>query len=100
MALAAFRRGGSHEAEASFAGTRGSYQTSEKERGAIPVIGFAGRVSHIARVHQYGLTDRAERGAPEVRYAKREVLGLSDEDLKQLRNKRLDGLEATYAAKN
>lgn len=28
------------------------------------VIGFAGRVSRIARVHQYGLKDRAERGAP------------------------------------
>ena len=62
------------------------------------VIGFAGRVSRFARVHQYGLKDRVERGAPEVRYAKREVLGLSDEDLIQLRNKLLDGLEAAYAA--
>lgn len=28
------------------------------------VIGFVSRVSRIARVHQYGLKDRAERGAP------------------------------------
>lgn len=44
------------------------------------VIGFAGRVSRIARVHQYGLKDRAEHGAPEVRYARREILGLSKEE--------------------
>ena len=56
------------------------------------VIGFAGRVSRIARVHQYGLKDRAERGAPEVRYASRELLGLSDQDLQQLRDSLLDGL--------
>ncbi|MBA1259875.1 phage virion morphogenesis protein [Pseudomonas oryzihabitans] len=58
------------------------------------VIGFAGRVSRIARVHQYGLKDRAERGAPEVRYTRREVLGLSDQDLQQLRDSLLDGLLA------
>ena len=56
------------------------------------VIGFAGRVSRIARVHQYGLKDRAECGAPEVRYARRELLGLSEQDLQQLRNSLLDGL--------
>lgn len=58
-----------------------------------PVIGFAGRVSCIARVHQYGLTDRAERGAPKVRYARREVLGLSDQDLHTLRDLLLDQLD-------
>ncbi len=49
------------------------------------VIGFAGRVSRIARVHQYGLKDRAERGAPETRYARREVLGLSESDIQKIR---------------
>jgi len=48
------------------------------------VIGFAGRVSRIARVHQYGLKDRAERGAAEVRYARRELLGLTALELKEL----------------
>ena len=56
------------------------------------VIGFAGRVSRIARVHQYGLTDRAERGAPEVRYARRELLGLTATDLKVLQVSILDML--------
>ncbi|WP_288474515.1 phage virion morphogenesis protein [uncultured Pseudomonas sp.] len=56
------------------------------------VIGFAGRVSRIARVHQYGLKDRAERGAPEIRYARRELLGLTATDLKVLQDSILDML--------
>lgn len=54
------------------------------------VIGFAGRVSRIARVHQYGLKDRAERGAPEVRYARRELLGLKRTELNVLRSLLID----------
>ncbi|WP_434155831.1 phage virion morphogenesis protein [Pseudomonas sp. JZ134] len=49
-------------------------------------VGFTGRIARIARVHQYGLKDRAERGAPEVRYAKRELLGLSENDLEIIRD--------------
>lgn len=41
-------------------------------------VAFAGRISRIARVHQYGLRDRAERGAPEVQYEQRELLGFTD----------------------
>ena len=48
------------------------------------VIGFAGRVSRIARVHQYGLKDSAERGAPSVKYPRREILGLNTIDLEML----------------
>ncbi len=55
-------------------------------------IGFTGRVARIARVHQYGLKDRAERGAPDVRYARRELLGLSDQDLEIIRGALLDHL--------
>lgn len=54
------------------------------------VIGFAGRVSRIARVHQYGLKDRAERGAPEVLYARRQILGLSKEDHQTLQSYLID----------
>ncbi|WP_027599403.1 phage virion morphogenesis protein [Pseudomonas sp. MOIL14HWK12:I2] len=56
------------------------------------VIGFAGRVSRIARVHQYGLKDRAERGAPEVRYPRRQILGLMERDVKALEEMVLDAL--------
>ncbi|WP_338724676.1 phage virion morphogenesis protein [Pseudomonas tolaasii] len=49
-------------------------------------VGFTGRVARIARVHQYGLRDRAEHGAPEVKYEQREVLGLADADLDLIRD--------------
>lgn len=51
------------------------------------VTGFAGRVARIARVHQFGLKDRAEPNAPAVRYSRRELLGLDKDvidDLEQL----------------
>lgn len=49
-------------------------------------VGFTGRIARITRVHQYGLGDRAERGAPEVRYEQREVLGFTDADLDLIRD--------------
>lgn len=45
-------------------------------------IGFVGRVARIARVHQEGLKDRAEKGAPDVIYPKRELLGFTEQDIK------------------
>lgn len=49
------------------------------------LIGFAGRVSRIARIHQYGLLDQIANDGPRVRYAKRRLLGLSEKDLNGLR---------------
>ncbi|WP_338513627.1 phage virion morphogenesis protein [Pseudomonas poae] len=57
-------------------------------------VGFAGRIARIARVHQYGLKDRAERGAPDVRYEQREILGLTEADLELIRDGLLDHLTA------
>ena len=51
-----------------------------KGDGQSITVGFTGRVARIARVHQYGLKDRAEANAPEVRYEQRELLGLTDID--------------------
>lgn len=48
-------------------------------------VGFTGRVARIARVHQYGLRDRAEQGAPDVKYEQREVLGFTSENLDSIR---------------
>lgn len=48
-------------------------------------IGFSGRIARIARVHQYGLKDRAERTAPTIRYLQREVIGFSKTDLGMVR---------------
>ncbi|WP_010176297.1 phage virion morphogenesis protein [Pseudomonas sp. PAMC 25886] len=55
-------------------------------------VGFTGRLARIARVHQYGLKDRAERGAPETRYEQREVLGFTDSDLDLIRDSLLSHL--------
>ncbi len=53
-------------------------------------VGFTGRVARMARVHQFGLRDRAERGAREVKYSQRDLLGLTQTDLDMIR----DGLLA------
>lgn len=49
-------------------------------------VGFSGRIARIARVHQFGLKDRAERGAPVVSYEQREVLGFTDADIDLIRD--------------
>lgn len=55
-------------------------------------IGFTGRIARIARIHQYGLKDRAERGAPDVRYEQREMLGFTKSELNLIRNRLLTHL--------
>lgn len=69
-----------------------AYLKAKGDGNAISV-GFTGRVARIARVHQFGLKDRAERSAPEVRYDQREVLGFTDQDIDLVR----DGLLAHLA---
>lgn len=49
-------------------------------------VGFTGRIARIARVHQFGLRDRAERGAPEVRYEERKILGFNDDTIQLIRD--------------
>lgn len=61
-----------------------------KGDGQSITVGFTGRVARIARVHQYGLKDRSEANAPEVRYKQRELLGLTEAELELIR----DGLLA------
>jgi phage virion morphogenesis protein len=48
-------------------------------------IGYTGRIAQIARVHQFGLKDRPERGAPDIQYDQREVLGFTEADLDLIR---------------
>jgi phage virion morphogenesis protein len=49
-------------------------------------VGFTGRIARIARVHQYGLKDRAERDAPDIKYEQREILGFTEADLDLIRD--------------
>jgi len=58
-------------------------------------VGFTGRIARIARVHQYGLKDSAESGAPIVEYEKRELLGFTEDDLERIRDSLLAHLTQT-----
>lgn len=55
-------------------------------------VGFVGRVSRIARVHQDGLSERVRPGGPRARYEKRVLLGLSAEDRQLIRDHLLNHL--------
>ncbi|SFN51486.1 phage virion morphogenesis (putative tail completion) protein [Pseudomonas sp. NFACC24-1] len=55
-------------------------------------VGFTGRIARIARVHQYGLKDRPEQGALDVRYDKRELLGFTEADIDLIRDELLNHL--------
>ena len=78
-----------HQAKMFLKMPRASYLKA-KGAGQSITVGFTGRVARIARVHQYGLKDRAEANAPEVKYKQRQVLGLTEFDLDLIR----DGLLA------
>ena len=47
-------------------------------------VGFAGRIAFIARVHQFGLKDKVDRDGPTVKYASRELLGFTDEEIRMI----------------
>ncbi|KJZ51981.1 phage virion morphogenesis protein [Pseudomonas marginalis] len=70
-----------------------SYLKVRGDRNAV-TVGFTGRIARIARVHQYGLKDRAERGAPDVRYEQRELLGFTEFDLDLIRHSLLTHITA------
>ena len=55
-------------------------------------IGFAGRVSRIARIHQNGLRDKPGRETPDTQYARRELLGFSTSDMELIRDRLLEHL--------
>jgi phage virion morphogenesis protein len=52
----------------------------------VAEVGFVGRVARIALVHQQGLTDRPARGAQEVRYPRRIILGFTSADREHVRD--------------
>ncbi|KQN14283.1 phage virion morphogenesis protein [Sphingomonas sp. Leaf30] len=43
-------------------------------------VGFGGRASRIASIHQAGLSDAPAPGQPKVRYARRVLLGLTNNE--------------------
>lgn len=55
-------------------------------------IGFGGMIASVARVHQYGLTDKPARHARAVQYERRELLGMAAEDREVLLDKVIEHL--------
>ncbi|HEX8583060.1 MAG TPA: phage virion morphogenesis protein [Allosphingosinicella sp.] len=53
-------------------------------------VGFSGRVAQIARIHQDGGRDRPSQGTREVRYARRQLIGLTDADRARILDSLLD----------
>ncbi|MDR5797441.1 MULTISPECIES: phage virion morphogenesis protein [unclassified Caballeronia] len=49
-------------------------------------IGFSGRVSRVARVHQFGETDRVAPGGKDYKYPARVLLGFTTEDRELIRD--------------
>lgn len=56
------------------------------------VVQIAGRAARIARVHQYGLTDRVGKSGPEYRYPERRILGFGDADQDAIADRILEHL--------
>lgn len=57
-------------------------------------VGFAGRIAFIARVHQFGLKDKVDRDGPTVKYASRELLGFTAEEIQMIETDVLNHLAA------
>ena len=55
-------------------------------------VGFVGRVSRIARVHQDGMTEQVRPGGPQARYDKRVLLGFNQSDHKTILDLLIDHL--------
>jgi len=47
-------------------------------------VGFSGRASRIASIHQAGLSDTPAPGQPKVRYARRVLLGLTEAEQRRI----------------
>ena len=56
------------------------------------VVEFAGNVQRMARVHHYGLRDRAARRGKEVQYEARPLVGFTEKDMQFIENIVLSGL--------
>jgi len=58
-------------------------------------VGFGGRASRIANIHQAGMSDAPAPGQPRVRYARRILLGLTEPERQRI----LDLILGQFAAR-
>lgn len=89
-----FRRRGHIRRAAMFRRLRGARHLQAGATDAEAWVGFSGRAAEIARVHQDGGMDRPAAKAKPVRYARRELLGVTEEE----RGRMLDLLLAHVAS--
>ena len=47
-------------------------------------IGFSGRVAFIAGIHHYGLKGKVDKDGPTVKYASRELLGFTHQEMSMI----------------
>ncbi len=73
-----FRRKGRIRQQAMFRKLRGARFLRADATDREAWIGFSGRASRIARVHQEGLPDKPSARAKAIEYAKRRLLGLTE----------------------
>lgn len=57
-------------------------------------VGFTGRIAFIAGIHQYGLKGRVDKDGPTVKYASRELLGFTPEEIKMIEHDIIEHLAA------
>lgn len=79
-----FRRAGSIRRVAMFRKLRNGRNLRASATDRELWVGFSGRASTIAQVHQEGSLDRPSQQAKPVRYARRELLGVTERDAHQL----------------
>lgn len=67
-----------------FAKLRGSRYMKATGDDSAAAVEFTGKVQRIARVHQSGLKDKPGRNSSAVQYPERQLLGFSEENLRQV----------------
>lgn len=70
-----------------FVGLRKASNLQRKATADMASVAMNPRVNYVARVHHYGLRDKVDRRdprSPEVRYARRELLGCTAEEIKDI----------------
>ncbi|WP_416140790.1 phage virion morphogenesis protein [Halomonas sp. HK25] len=85
-------QGGGIRRSAMFTGIRKAKYLKGQARGDDARVGFFGRVSRIARVHQQGLRDNVDSNGPWHDYPERRLIGYSAADRALVRDMILDRL--------
>ena len=70
-----------------FQGLRKARNLQRKATADMASVAINPRVGYVARVHHYGLRDKVDRRirhSPEVRYARRELLGYTQQEIKDI----------------